>query len=287
MKRFYFAAALAAMTSVVFSSCDKQDEVTPPLPEKAELGFASVATANLVTRADATDLNAPFKINLDANAVYTTAVEGQEVTYAAGSGYTVDPSITLVKTARNLTAWAPVGVSPVTAPNTFTLTPGSADDFVYQKSTSVSSANCTNLALTLNHAYAKLTFTLTATNYNLPKSLSSLVVKGTPGASTIDISTGTYATTPTDADLTVVSTATTFDKAIATLVVPKSETVAMTLDCTLDGVSYTGIAVSGINKLEPGANYNVKITITGQSIAITGVQVPGWTNGEEGSADLK
>lgn len=275
------------MASVVFSSCDKQDDVTPPLPEKAELGFASVATANLVTRADVTDLNASFKINLDANAVYTTAIEGQEVTYVAESGYTVDPAITLVKTARNLTAWAPVNVAPVTAPNTFTLTPGSDADFVYQQSTPVSSANCTNLALTLNHAYAKLTFSLTATNYNLPKSLTSLVVKGTPGASTIDISTGTYGTTPVDADLTVVSTAMTFDKDIPVLVVPKGETVAMTLDCTLDGVAYSGIPVKGITKLEPGANYNVKIAITGQSIAITGVQVPGWTNGGEGSADLK
>lgn len=35
MKLFYYAAAAAAMTSAVFCSCDKQDEVTPPQPEIA------------------------------------------------------------------------------------------------------------------------------------------------------------------------------------------------------------------------------------------------------------
>lgn len=93
-----------------------------------------------------------------------------------------------------MVAWAPVGVEPdaEAAPNVFTLNPGNttaAVDFVYQENTEVNSGKCTDLALTLKHAFAKLTFTLNATNYPFSApSLSSLVVKGTPGVSTIDIS---------------------------------------------------------------------------------------------------
>ena len=49
MKRFYLVAALAAtaMAAAFFTSCDKQDEVTPPQPESAALGFQSVVTAGL------------------------------------------------------------------------------------------------------------------------------------------------------------------------------------------------------------------------------------------------
>ena len=78
MKRFYLVAALAAtaMAAAFFTSCDKQDEVTPPQPESAALGFQSVVTAALETRAagDPTPLNASFKINLDTNDAYSTAV---------------------------------------------------------------------------------------------------------------------------------------------------------------------------------------------------------------------
>ena len=51
MKRFYLVAALAAtaMAAAFFTSCDKQDEVTPPQPESAALGFQSVVTAGLET----------------------------------------------------------------------------------------------------------------------------------------------------------------------------------------------------------------------------------------------
>ena len=210
MKRFYLVAALAAtaMAAAFFTSCDKQDEVTPPPPESAALGFQSVVTAGLETRAagDPTPLNASFKINLDTNDAYSTAVNNQEVKYTVGSGYSISPAIYLLKSSRNMVAWAPVGLEPPgrgsppfsdpvpeAAPNVFTLNPGNtttAVDFVYQENTEVNSGKCTDLALTLKHAFAKLTFTLNATNYPFSApSLSSLVVKGTPGVSTIDIST--------------------------------------------------------------------------------------------------
>ena len=293
MKRFYFAAAIAAMASAVFCSCNNQDEVTPPLPEKAELGFSSVVTADLQTRADAgnKDLNAAFKINLDGTDVYTEAVTDQKVEFSTNK-YTITPTIYLLAASRNLTAWAPDTVSPdqTTAPNVFTLTPGEesvAVDFRYQEKLSVNSANCTDLSLTLVHAFAKLTFTLNATNYPFAApSLTSLVVKGTPGASTINIFEKKYVTA-SDADLTVVSAATDFTSpnTVAALVVPKTP-ATLELDCTLDGTNYTGIAVTGITKLEAGANYNITINITGKEINISGVQVPDWTTGDNGSADL-
>lgn len=291
MKHFYFSAALAAM---LFAACSTTEESVQPIPESAELGFASAATANLVTRADEgyTDLNANFKIYLEKTDAYPTAVN-QVVTYTDGTGYATSPAVTLFTASRNLTAWAPATVDFAVAetPNVFTLTPGSKDDFVYQTSTAVNSGNCENVALKLNHAYAKLTFTLTTTNYSGAKSISSLVVKGTPGASTIDISTGEYATpTPADADLAVVSTATSFAAADANataLVVPKATGVALKLDCTLDGETYTNVEVKDIAALAPGANYNIKISITGTEMKITGVQIPNWTDGGEGSAELK
>jgi len=97
MKRFYLVAALAAtaMAAAFFTSCDKQDEVTPPQPESAALGFQSVVTAGLETRAagDPTPLNASFKINLDTNDAYSTAVNNQEVKYTVGSGYSISSAI--------------------------------------------------------------------------------------------------------------------------------------------------------------------------------------------------
>ena len=114
MKRFYLVAALAAtaMAAAFFTSCDKQDEVTPPQPESAALGFQSVVTAALETRAagDPTPLNASFKINLDTNDAYSTAVNNQEVKYTVGSGYSISPAIYLLKSSRNMVAWAPVGI---------------------------------------------------------------------------------------------------------------------------------------------------------------------------------
>lgn len=130
MKRFYLVAALAAtaMAAAFFTSCDKQDEVTPPQPESAALGFQSVVTAALETRAagDPTPLNASFKINLDTNDAYSTAVNNQEVKYTVGSGYSISPAIYLLKSSRNMVAWAPVGIEPdaEAAPNVFTLNPG-------------------------------------------------------------------------------------------------------------------------------------------------------------------
>ena len=297
MKRFYLVAALAAtaMAAAFFTSCDKQEEVRPPQPESAALGFQSVVTAGLETRAagDPTPLNASFKINLDTNDAYSTAVNNQEVKYTDGSGYSISPAIYLLKSSRNMVAWAPVGVEPdaEAAPNVFTLNPGNttaAVDFVYQENTEVNSGKCTDLALTLKHAFAKLTFTLNATNYPFSApSLSSLVVKGTPGVSTIDISNGSYSTV-TDADLTVVSTATDFTSpnAVTALVLPKTA-ASLTLDCTLDGTSYQNIAVKDIAKLDACANYNITINITGTEISVSGVQVPDWTAGGNGSADLK
>ena len=116
----------------------------PPQPESAALGFQSVVTAGLETRAagDPTPLNASFKINLDTNDAYSTAVNNQEVKYTDGSGYSISPAIYLLKSSRNMVAWAPVGVEPdaEAAPNVFTLNPGNttaAVDFVYQENTEV------------------------------------------------------------------------------------------------------------------------------------------------------
>lgn len=297
MKRFYLVAAFAAtaMAAASFTSCDKQNDVAPPQPESAALGFRSVVTAGLETRAagDPTPLDASFKINLDVNEAYSTAVNNQEVKYTAGSGYSITPAIYLLKSSRNMVAWAPVGVEPdaESAPNVFTLTPGNtstAVDFVYQENTEVNSGKCTNLALTLKHAFAKLTFTLNATNYPFSApSLSSLVVKGTPGVSTIDISNNSYSTVA-DTDLTVVDAATDFasPNTVTALVLPKAA-ASLTLDCTLDGTSYKDIAVKDITKLDAGANYNITINITGTEISVSGVQVPDWTAGGNGSADLE
>ena len=127
MKRFYLVAALAAtaMAAAFFTSCDKQEEVTSPQPESAALGFQSVVTAGLETRAagDPTPLNASFKINLDTNDAYSTAVNNQEVKYTDGSGYSISPAIYLLKSSRNMVAWAPVGVEPdaEAAPNNITI----------------------------------------------------------------------------------------------------------------------------------------------------------------------
>lgn len=275
MKRFYFAAAVAAL---FFTGC-ATEETVEPTPEKALLTFNSVLQADM-TRA-AKDLGASFKFNLSAVTDVYEAQNDLTATYnSTDKKYTTATDIWLYKTERNLTAWAPVGISAKAAetPNVFDLTAAAytADaDLVYQPNKAVSSTNA-EVSLTFEHAYAKVSFELVATNYHGKKHVTSLVITGMPATGTIDITTGTVTPAAPDADVTVVNADTDFATAeVSALVIPSTPT-ALKVNCTLDGVEYKGIEIKDVTSFEKGKHYTIKLTATDKSLSFLTIQVNEW-----------
>lgn len=288
MKRFYLVAAVAAMA---FTACSNEElePVTPP--QSAVLGFSSVLTANLVTRTDAGALKQDFKFNMAAASGGFEALEEQEVTYAAATGFSVtNPVVIFAGADRTLTAWAPASVAPKGVgadANTFMLTPGvdgttlNVCDFVYQTQKTVTSTDAAAINLTMKHAMAKITFKIEfPVAHTTPKEISKLVLAGTPGASEFNIFSDTWGTPAVAADITVINASDDASKSFEALVVPM-ETVAadaLKVTCTINGHEYAATSVGGITKLDKATNYVVTLKVSGNALKITGVSVDDWTD---------
>lgn len=290
MKRFY---AVAALTALLFSACSTQDDVpTPPL-KPVKLEFASVVKADAeritpMTRAEV-DFKESFKVNLSAvDGVYVAATGKQVDWNGTKFDFVAGDEVYLLKTARNLTAWAPATLDHVAdQPNTFALTAGAyqkTNDLLYQQNTSVSAENA-SVAISFQRAYAMLTFKLSAANYHGAKKMTALAVYGIPKTGTIDIATGTVTADAALADLAApidaVTAETDFsvaDASAGVLVVPVASFTDMKIKCTLDGQTYQDIAITGVgfNKLEKGKNYEITLTIEDTGLTFSGVKENEW-----------
>lgn len=276
MKKLYFVAMAA---SLAMGACNTASD-EPVLPAKAELCFSNVSTLDMVTRAgEATDYaGTNFKFNLSADGDYAAAASGVEVKKGADNAWKPASPVYLTGADRTLVAWAPADLT-VDATNTYKLTSTVYDetkDLIYDMH-KVSSAAAT-VDVMFKHAYARLTFQLEATNYGGNKILSDLKVSGIVPEANIDLSAAapTLAGGGTPADLVLVTGGTAaFPETVSALVVP-AETAAPTVTCTLDGKTYTAVALPAITSLVAGNEYVATLKVQGAEMSVTSVKVQGW-----------
>lgn len=264
------------------TACSKETEIRPEL-DQAVLEFRS-ATLGMETRASEgySDYESPFKVNLAAKpGAYTATVS----TFTKSSSvWTGTPVIYLSPEETTITAWAPATLSaanPLSAPTVFTLNPQlytEEQDLVYFKSHTV---NATNNAvdIKLDRAYSMVTLKLVKTNYPGEGLFSGLTLSGSAGVSTIDISTGGI-TPSSAADLPLAGglvSQSIPEEGIKALVVPQN-TVSLSVSCTVDGRTYSGLSISGITQFEPAKNYVITMTLTGTVLTISSVEIQNWIN---------
>ena len=180
------------MTSAVFCSCDKQDEVTPPQPEIAPVQFVGVTALDVVTRAEAKPYAADFNVFIPGVTAATKLVKFN------ADAWTVDGDPILVdRTGGTLVAWAPSALAVTTSASgaEYTLTAqkdAAAQDLIYQPQP-VNAANAGAVAVEMKHAYSKLSFLATAGNgYTGAANLTQVQITGGIHATgTLDMVAGT------------------------------------------------------------------------------------------------
>lgn len=286
MKKMYFVAMAA---SLAMGACNTASD-EPILPAEAQLRFTNVSTLDMVTRAgQVTDYTgANFKFNLTADGNYAEAETAVEVTKGAADAWTIASPIYLSPSDRTLVAWAPADLT-VDDTNVYKLTSAvytGAEDLIYDTHTVNSGAS--TVEVMFKHAYARLTFKLTATTYGGNKILSDLKVSGIVPEATLDLIAGTLSPVGggTATDLELVSNGTTaFPETISALVVP-AETAAPTVTCTLDGTNYADIALPTVTSLVAGNEYVITLKVQGAEMTVTSVKVQGW-NPIESEVELK
>jgi len=285
---------LTAMTVVLFLvSCSKENGTEQTTSElilgKASLGMATKASLGYE------DYTGDFKINLDAVSGKYTAINGQVFSFDGGDNvWKGTTPVYLSSASTSIRAWAPTTVTasnPVTAPNVFALAPSLTvtNPFVYSPSYTVNATSNSVALIQLNHAYAKVTFKFTSdSSYPGAGSFSSLVLHGTPGSASIDISTNPGTVTPAaDADLTYISSATTLPtEGVAAIVVPKAA-ASLTLSCTVDGTTYSNKTVSAISALQAGKNYTITLSASGTELFVQNVEIQQWEDVSGGTVTLQ
>ena len=275
MKRFYLVAALAAtaMAAAFFTSCDKQDEVTPPQPEIAPVHFVGVTTLDVVTRAEAKPYAADFNVFIPGVTAATKLVK-----YSADAWTVEGDPILVDRTGGTLVAWAPAALAVTTSASgaEYTLTAqkdAAAQDLIYQHQ-SVNAANAGAVAVEMGHAYSKLSFLATAGNgYTGAANLTQVQITG-----------GIYATgtlNMVDGKVDPVGTATgtlTLAAGEKALVVPMAGQPTIAVTCTIDGKEFTAnIKADTMPSLLAGVEYEITLTVVGQEAVISSVKEVPWT----------
>ena len=275
MKRFYLVAALAAtaMAAAFFTSCDKQEEVTPPQPEIAPVHFVGVTTLDVVTRAEAKPYAADFNVFIPGVTAATKLVK-----YSADAWTVEGDPILVDRTGGTLVAWAPAALAVTTSASgaEYTLTAqkdAAAQDLIYQHQ-SVNAANAGAVAIEMGHAYSKLSFLATAGNgYTGAANLTQVQITG-----------GIYATgtlNMVDGKVDPVGTATgtlTLAAGEKALVVPMAGQPTIAVTCTIDGKEFTAnIKADTMPSLLAGVEYEITLTVVGQEAVISSVKEVPWT----------
>lgn len=292
MKRFYFAAALAALA---FTACSTEESVQP-VPESAPIHFKSVSSLDVVTRAAT-----PEDFVLDFNAFVTnTAMDAAKlVKYTAPNSWAFADGVDVAvdRTGGTLVAWYPTDLS-VTATKTdgvkFTLTAQKDDatkDLIYQYQP-VAAPNADKIAVVMGHAYAKLSFKVVQGEGYTVENPSLTAVKINKGIyATGDLNMLTGALTPAAAGAVgtlslVKSGGGTLEKA---LVVPMASKPSIEITCTVDEKDYTTTIEDTENNmpsLEAGTEYEITLHVVGQNAAFTSVKQVPWETQAVNGGDI-
>lgn len=284
MKRFYFVAALAAMASAAFTSCDKQNDVTPAQPESAILRFAEVTSLDVVTRADATDFTENFKIFITNITAAEKVVTFTTPNWVIGDG----TEVKVDRAGGELVAWAPealTGVAAGASGVTYTLTAqkdNDAQDLIYEHQP-VTSVNAGAIAIQMGHTYSKLSF----------KVEKSAEYNGAGTLEKVQITKGIYATGTLDMVKGVV---TPVGEAVGTLdlqanekalVVPTTNKPTISVICTIDNKEFTkDIAADTMPSLVAGTEYEITLTLVGEKAVISSVKEVPWSKTTVNGGDI-
>lgn len=285
MKHFYFVAALAAMASAAFTSCDKQNDVTPSQPESAILRFTEVTSLDVVTRAETpVDFKENFKIFITNITAAEKVVTFTTPNWVIGDG----TEVKVDRVGGELVAWAPETLPLVAADATgvtYTLTAqkdDAAQDLIYQHQ-AVTSENANAIAVQMGHAYSKLSFKVVkGDGYN-----------GAAALSQVQITKGIYATGTLDMVKGVVTPA---GEAVGTLelqanekalVVPTTNKPTISVTCKIDGETFTkDITADTMPSLVAGTEYEITLTLVGQSAIISSVKEVPWSTTTVNGGDI-
>lgn len=274
MKKLYFAGMILPL---MLSACNDGREESG-IGAEAALEFDHVATMAVITRAE-TEYTSDFKFTMPKNEDYSTDVT-TTASYGTGSWEIANGPIYLSSADRELYAWAPVGL--IVTDHTATLTSQKYADeqdkdilYFYKSKVSASDAKVNVL---FSHAYARLSFVLSGTNYPGNKTLSAFTVKGLNASATVSLKDGSITAPAAAADLKLVETGTAaFPERLSALVVPAGSVTDLKVDCTIDAQSYNNVSLAGITELKAGNEYVVTLNIKGTEMSISSVKVNVWT----------
>lgn len=273
MKRFYFAAALAAM---VLTACSSEEESVQPVPESAPIVFKSVCSLDVVTRVTTSEFTDTFSVFITG---VTTATKSVEYNAADSKWTFVGGDVQVDRTGGELVAWYPTDlVTPAEGKVEATLTSQkevAAQDLIYFHKKVTSTSN--EVAIELGHAYARLSFVVEAgTGYTGAGELTQVqITGGIPATGTLDLTVADAV----PAAGAALSTAIVLAKDETALVVPVATEPTIAVTCTIDGEQFTASVnnPTAMPSLVAGTEYQIKLTLIGKNAAITSVKQVNWT----------
>lgn len=287
---------IIAMAATLFAGCADSDETCPPLPpdgDRVEIkGNAGVG--GLQTRApinDASSVAASFVASATTgdyttNAWVATATFTASGTTPAAFSFTPAQYYPVNGDAIYIKGYHPAGtISGKTV--TYTTFDGT-QDVMLSNQVSGTKATATPLAFTFNHLLSQLQFNLVAgAGYDATKTVTSIVLRSQGTAKTLDVNTGTIATTNTgDITLTGPFAISTGGGTVAStypMVVSGATKVTVSVT-TSDSFTYpdTDITVTTV----AGKAHKLTLTFTPKAITATATVTPWDTSGAAGSTPI-
>lgn len=287
MKRFYFAAAVAAMA---FASCSTEKESAQPVPDEVAIHFATVNALDVITRADPIDYAANFKVFITGGVTAAAKLVKYSAIPQPSWDFENSEKITVDRTGGDMVAWAPETLDMTTATSsavTYDMTSqqyAEAQDLIYEKQT-VAAPDADNIAIVMKHAYARLTFKVEkGTGYEGDVTLSKVDINsGIKASGILNMLTGDITN---DVQLaTPISLATDF----SALVVPMGTAPSISVTCTIDGKVYTKTNIAdavNMATLEAGTEYEITLKVVKQELGISSVKQIDWTKKSVAGGDI-
>ncbi|MBP1593198.1 MAG: hypothetical protein H6Q12_216 [Bacteroidetes bacterium] len=282
MKKLYFI-----LLSSLLCGCSG-DNLPGGNMEDTPLSVSSVSLSGVETKAITALTSGSIGVFRTTAGGYTAL---KNVQYTYSSGWSAASPIYLTSNAVSVCAYSPYGAAGITSstdPTAVTLTSqvySAAQDLSYSTLVSTPTSASPNVTFTMNHAYAKIYFTITR-DASYPNTCAitniSIANTGIKTAGTLNMTTGAYGTGTAGTvsyNPGIASIASGGNATSQVLMVPV--TTAMTgnvnISFTIDGSVYT-TSFSALTTLVAGNNYKINITVQAASLSVTGVDIAAWTN---------
>lgn len=293
MKKLIFCFSMAAMA--LCTGCSNDNDLSTASKDSSmhslSVTSASVSEAKSVTKSSSYTPLAAGNIGVfrSADNGYT-ALNDVEFTY--GTPWTTTTPINLGSATTNVCAYYPYDAS-ITNSAAVPLTSqvySTAADLCYSTNTTVNNT-APQVAFNMLRAYSMITFNITRnTTYEgtaSPCQIGNISIAnvGLQAATTLDITSGTYATGTLGtvtfaAGISAIAIGT--SQNTAALMVPVSGlTGNITFSFVVDGTAMTqtvDATTFGLTALAPANNYKISVTISGKGLVINSVNLQDWAD---------